>query len=94
MCVRQILGCRRVVPGTSCPWWPLFLGNPSSGAHSLHGEIGSKIGAVAAPVLGPDHECYCCGPRGVILTARGVAGRVLVGDVVHLLLTATVPTGV
>jgi hypothetical protein len=22
MCARQLLGCRRVVPEPSCPWWP------------------------------------------------------------------------
>jgi hypothetical protein len=32
--------------------------------------------------------------RGIILTARGFAGRVLVGNVMHLLLTAAIPTGV
>jgi hypothetical protein len=31
---------------------------------------------------------------GIILTARGLAGGVLVGNVMHLLLTAAVPTGV
>jgi hypothetical protein len=25
---RQLLGCRRVVPRTSCPWWPSFLAVP------------------------------------------------------------------
>jgi hypothetical protein len=30
----------------------------------------------------------------IILTARGLAGGVLVGYVMHLLLTAAVPTGV
>jgi hypothetical protein len=31
---------------------------------------------------------------GIILTARGLTSGVLVGNVVHLLLTAVVPTGV
>jgi hypothetical protein len=93
-CARQLLGCRLVVPETSCPWWPSFLGSPSLGARSLHRETGSRICAAAAPVLGPNHECHCRGPGGIILTARGLAGGVLVGNVMHLLLTATVPTGV
>jgi hypothetical protein len=32
--------------------------------------------------------------RGIVLTVSGLAGRVLVGYVVHLLLTAAVPPGV
>jgi hypothetical protein len=94
MCARQLLGCQRVVPETSCPWWPSFSGNPSLGARSLRRETGNKICAVAAPVLGPDHACHCRGPGGIILTARGLAGGVLVGNIMHLLLTAAVPTGV
>jgi hypothetical protein len=94
MCGQQLLGCRRVVPGTSYPWWPSFPGSPSSGAHSLRCEIGSKTCAVAVPVLDPDHACHCCGPGGIILTARGLTSEVLVGNVMHLLLTAAVPTGV
>jgi hypothetical protein len=46
------------------------------------------------PVLDPDHACHCRGPRGIILTARGLTSGVLVGNVMHLLLTAAVPTGV
>jgi hypothetical protein len=34
------------------------------------------------------------GPEGIFLAARGFASGVLVGDVVHLLLIAAVPTGV
>jgi hypothetical protein len=71
MCGQQLLGCRRVAPGTSCPWWPLFLGSPSSGAHSLRREIGSKTCAAAVPVLDPDHACHCRGPRGDNLDNEG-----------------------
>jgi hypothetical protein len=47
------------------------------------------------PVLDPDHACHCRGPGGgIILTARGLTSGVLVGNVVHLLLTAAVPTEV
>jgi hypothetical protein len=46
------------------------------------------------PVLGPDHECHCRGPGGIVLMVRGLIGGVLVGNVMHLLLTAAVPTGV
>jgi hypothetical protein len=94
MCARQPLGCRLVAPETSCPWWPSFPGSPSLGARSLHREIGSKICAAAASVLGPDHKFHCHDPGGIILAARGLTSGVLVGDVMHLLLTAVVPTGV
>jgi hypothetical protein len=94
MCARQLLGCRLVAPETSCPLWPSFPGSRSLGARSLRHETGSKICAAAAPVLGPDHECHCCGPGGIILTARGLTSGVLVGDVMHLLLTAAVSTEV
>jgi hypothetical protein len=83
-----------VAPETSCPWWPLFPGIPSLGARSLRRETGSKICAAAAPVLGPDHEFHCRGPGGIILAARGLTSGVLVGNVMLLLLIATVPTGV
>jgi hypothetical protein len=94
MCARQLLGCQLVVPETSYPWWPSFPGSPSLGARSLLRETGSKICAAAAPVLGPDHECHCRDPGVIILTARGLASGVLVGNVMYLLLTAVVPTGV
>jgi hypothetical protein len=93
-CARQLFGCGQVVPETSYPWWPSFPCNPSLGARSLHRETGSNICAVAAPVPGPGHACHCRGPRGIILTASDLAGGVLVGYVMHLLLTAVVPTGV
>jgi hypothetical protein len=49
------------------------------------------VGAFApSPVL----SCHYRGPGGIFLTASGLAGRVLVGYVVHLLLTTTVPSGV
>jgi hypothetical protein len=92
MCARQLLGCRLVAPETSCPWWPSFPGSPLLGARSLRRETGSKICAAVAPVLGPDHECHYRGPGGIVLTARGLTSGVLVGNVMHLLLTAAVPT--
>jgi hypothetical protein len=64
MCARQLFGCRRVVPETSCPWWPSFPGNPSLGARSLRHETSSNICAVAAPVPGSGHACHCRDPRG------------------------------
>jgi hypothetical protein len=94
MCVRQLFGCQQVVLETSCPWWPSFPGNPSLGACSLRRETGNNICAVVAPVPSPGHTCHCRGPGGIILTASGLASRVLVGYVVHLLLTVVVPTGV
>jgi hypothetical protein len=71
MCARKPLGYRRVVPETSCPWWPSFPGNPSLGARSPRREIGSKICAAVAPVPGPDHACHCRGPRGDNLDGEG-----------------------
>jgi hypothetical protein len=94
MCARQLLGCRLVAPETSCPWWYSSPSSPSLGARSLRRETGSKICAAATPVLGPDHECHCHDPGGVILTVRGLTSGVLVGNVMHLLLTAAIPAGV
>jgi hypothetical protein len=94
MCARQLLGCRLVAPETSCIWWPSFLGSALLGARSLRRGTSSKICAAAAPVLGPDHELRCRGPGGIILAARGLTSGVLVGNVVDLLLTTVVPTGV
>jgi hypothetical protein len=94
MCARQLLGYRLVAPETSCLWWPLFPGSPLLGARSLCRGTSSKICAAAVPVLGPDHEFRCRGPRGIILAARGLTSGVLVGDVVYLLLTMAVPTEV
>jgi hypothetical protein len=48
----------------------------------------------AAHVPSPDHEFRSRGPGEILLAARGLASGVLVGDVVHLLLIAAVPTGV
>ena len=87
MCARPLFGCRLVVFETSYPWWPFFPGNPSSGACSLRHETGSNICAVAAPVPGPGRACHCRGLGGIILMASGLAGGVLVGYVMHLLLT-------
>jgi hypothetical protein len=93
-CARQLLGCRLVAPETSCPWWPSFSGSPSLGACILRRETCSKICAADVPVLDHDHACHCRGPGGIILTARGLTRGVLVGNGMHLLLTAAVPTGV
>jgi hypothetical protein len=53
MCARQLSGCRLVVPETSCPWWPLFLGNLLLGVRSPRHETNSIICAAVAPVPGP-----------------------------------------
>ena len=45
-------------------------------------------------VPGPDREFRFLGPGGILLAARGLASGALIGDVVHLLLIAAVPTGV
>jgi hypothetical protein len=57
-------------------------------------EQAVKSTSAAAHIPGPDHEFRSRGPGGIFLAARGLASGVLVGDVVHLLLIAAVPTGV
>jgi hypothetical protein len=94
MYARQLSHCRVVALETSCPWWPLFLGNPLLGVCNPRHGIGSNICAVATPVPGPGLACHCRDPGGIFLTARGLIGGVLVGYVVHLLLTAAVPSEV
>jgi hypothetical protein len=83
-----------VVLETSCPWWPLFSGNPLLGVRNPRRETGSKICTVVASIQGPSLVCHCHGPGGIFLTASGLTGRVLVGYVVHLLLTTAVLSGV
>jgi hypothetical protein len=53
MCARQLSDCRLVALETSCPWWPLFPGNPLLGVRNPRHGTGSNICAVAAPVPGP-----------------------------------------
>jgi hypothetical protein len=64
-CARQLSGCRLVVLEISCPWWPLFPGNPLLVVCCPHREIGSKICAVAASVPGLGLACHCRGPGGI-----------------------------
>jgi hypothetical protein len=66
MCARQPSSCRLVALETSCPWWPLFLGNPLFGVRNPRHRTGSNICAVAAPVPGLGLACNCRGPRGDI----------------------------
>jgi hypothetical protein len=70
------------------------FGHPWLGVGSPRHETSSNIYAVVAPVPGPGTACHCRDPGGIFLTARGIASGVLVGYVVHLLLTAAVPSGV
>jgi hypothetical protein len=46
------------------------------------------------PSLGPTTSSIATALGRIILAVRGLTSGVLVGDVVHLLLTAAVPTGV
>jgi hypothetical protein len=94
MCARRLSGCRLAVLETSCPWWPSFPGNLLLSVCNPCHETGSKICVVVASVLGPTLSCHYCGSRGIFLTASGLAGGVLVGYVVHLLLTTVVSSGV
>jgi hypothetical protein len=77
-----------------CLWWLLFLGNPLLDVRSLCHETSSNIYAVSAPVPGLGLTCHFCGPGGISLMANNLAGGVLVGYVVHLLLIAAVSSGV
>jgi hypothetical protein len=94
MCVRRPSSCRLVVIWTSCPWWPLFLGNLLLGACSPRHEIDSRICVAAASVLGLSLWCHYYGLGGIFRTASSFSGCVLICYVVHLLLTAAVPPGV
>jgi hypothetical protein len=94
MCVPQLSGCRLAVLETSCPWWPLFLGNLLLGVRNPRHETGSKICVVVASVPGPALSCHYRGPGGIFLMTSGLVDRVLVGYVVHLLLIVAVPSGV
>jgi hypothetical protein len=46
------------------------------------------------PSLAPTTSAIAVALGGIILMARGLTGGVLVGNVMHLLLTTAVPTGV
>jgi hypothetical protein len=46
------------------------------------------------PIPSPGLACHCRDPGGIFLTASSLAGGVLVGYVVHLLLIAAVPSKV
>jgi hypothetical protein len=93
-CARQLWGCRLAAPVPFCLWWPSFRGSLWFGGRSLRRGRGSRIGASAAHALDPYHELHFRGPGGIFLPTRGVSSGMLVGDVVHLLLIAAVPTGV
>jgi hypothetical protein len=90
MCARRLSGCRLAVLETSCPWWPSFPGNLLLGVRNPHHETCSKICMVAASVPTPPSHAITAALGGIFLTASGLAGGVLAGYVVHLLLTATV----
>jgi hypothetical protein len=79
---------------TSCPWSPSFQGNLLLGVCNPRHETGSKIYVVVASVPGRALSCHYRGPGGIFLTVSSLAGGVLVGYVVHLLLTAAVPSGI
>jgi hypothetical protein len=53
-----------------------------------------KSARLLRPSLAPATRAIATTLGGIILTASGLAGGVLVGYVVHLLLTAAVPPGV
>jgi hypothetical protein len=53
-----------------------------------------KYARLLRPSSAPTTSAIAAALGGIILTARGLTGGVLVGNVMHLLLAATVPTGV
>jgi hypothetical protein len=55
-----------------------------------------KQAVISARLLRPSPASHAiaAAPGGIVLTASGLGGGVLVGYVVHLLLTAAVPSGV
>jgi hypothetical protein len=94
MCARRLSGYRLAVLWTSCPWWPSFLDNLLLGAHSPRHETGNRICAAAASVLGLSLWCHYRSLEGIFLTVSSFSSWVLIGYVVHLLLTAAIPSGV
>jgi hypothetical protein len=97
MRARRLSGCRLAVLCTSCPWWPLFLDNLLLGAHSPR-LLAMKQAVESAWQLRPSPAspsgAITAALGGIFLTASGFSGRVLIGYVVHLLLTSAVPPGV
>jgi hypothetical protein len=53
-----------------------------------------KSARLLRPPSAPTTSAIVAALRGIILTARGLTSGMLVGNVMHLLLTAVVPTGV
>jgi hypothetical protein len=53
-----------------------------------------KSARLLCPSSAPTTSSVVATLGGIILAARGLTSGVLVGDVVHLLLTAVVPVGV
>jgi hypothetical protein len=53
-----------------------------------------KSARLLRPSPAPTTRAIVAALWGIILTARGLTGGVLVGNVMHLLLTVAVPTGV
>ena len=91
---RQFWDCRPAAPAPFCLWWPSFRGSLWFGGRSLRHGRGSRIGAAAAHALDPYHEFHFRGPGGIFLATRGGSSGMLIGDVVHLLLTTAISTGV
>src|SRR5688572_11258875 len=92
---RQFWDCRLAAPSPFCLWWPSSRGSLWSGGRSLRRGKGNRTGAAAAaPALDPCREFHFRGPGGDIPGGEGVSSRLLVDDVVDLLLTAAVSTGV
>jgi hypothetical protein len=63
-CARQFWGCRLAAPVPFCLWWPSFRGSLWFDGRNLRHGKGNRIGAVAAPALGPYREFHFRGPGG------------------------------
>jgi hypothetical protein len=80
---------RHPIPGGLCFW---------AVPRWVHAVFAVKQAVKSARLLRPSSalttRAIATALGGIILTARGLTGGVLVGNIMHLLLTAAVPTGV
>jgi hypothetical protein len=95
ICVRD----NSLVVGWLCPRHPILGGLCFQAIPRwVHAVFAMKQAVISArlmrPSLAPATRAIVAALGGIVLTASGLAGGVLVGYVVHLLLTAAVPPGV
>ena len=92
---RQFWDCRPAAPSPFYLWWPSSRGSLWSGGRSLAVEKAIEPARrLLRPPSTPAARSISAAVGGIFLAARGVSSRLLVDDVVDLLLTAAVSTGV